>query len=323
MIKLTRRHVAWITLLMALVGIINLLAYRHAYAMLNFSAAGERTQPPEDLSLWQKFKILLNGVNIPKPQNQNSPASFSLPCETHWIKVNENIELQAWRIPYSQAKGMVLMFHGYAAAKSSLLPEAHAWHELGYATWLVDFRGSGGSSGKRTSIGYDEAEDVAAAVGYVRQISEGQPLILYGQSMGGAAILRAIAVHRVKTDALIIEAVFDRMLSTVQNRFAAMGWPSFPAAQLLIFWGGVQFGFNGFRHNPVDYAAAVECPTLLLHGADDPRATLRQAQAVFENLRGPKQFEVLTGLGHESYLSAQPERWKQTVSQFLKQCLNP
>lgn len=321
MIKLTRRYVAWVTILITLVGIINLLAYRHAYAMLNFSATGERTRPPEDLSLRQKFKILLNGVNIPKPQNQATPASFNLPYETHCLKVDETTKLETWHIPQTQAKGIILMFHGYAAAKSSLLPEAQAWHELGYTTWLIDFRNSGGSNGNQTSVGFYEAEDVAAAVAYIGQNSEGQPLILYGQSMGGAAILRAMATHRVKADALIIEAVFDRMLSTVQNRFAAMGWPSFPAAQLLIFWGGVQSGFDGFSHNPADYAAAVECPTLMLHGTNDPRATLRQAQAVFENLQSPKQFEVLAGLGHESYVAVQPERWKQTVSQFLNQRL--
>ncbi|MFN8458215.1 MAG: alpha/beta fold hydrolase [Anaerolineae bacterium] len=322
LIKLIRSPITWVVALLALGGL-NFLAYRHAYAMLNFRQAGERTPPPEALTRWQKLKILLNGIAIPKPQNHTTPASLNLPFEVHHITIDENITLEAWHMPHPRPKGIVVMFHGYAAAKSGMLPEAQAFYKLGYSTFLVDFRGSGGSSESQTSLGFYEAEAVTAAVAYARQIFAKQPLILYGQSMGAAAILRAVSVYGVKADALIIEAVFDRTLSTVQNRFAAIGWPAFPAAQLLIFWGGVQLGYNGFSHNPADYATTVVCPTLMLHGADDPRATLRQAQAVFQNLSGPKQFEIFAGVKHESYLAAQPERWKQTVSQFLKQRLQP
>jgi pimeloyl-ACP methyl ester carboxylesterase len=109
------------------------------------------------------------------------------------------------------------------------------------------------------------------------------------------------------------------MLSTVQNRFAAMGLPSFPAAQLLIFWGSIPKGYPGFKHNPVAYARRVQCPTLMLHGAHDPRATLREGMAVFRSLNGPKQFEVFAGAGHEAYLAAQPEQWQRAVAQFLAQ----
>jgi alpha-beta hydrolase superfamily lysophospholipase len=192
---------------------------------------------------------------------------------------------------------------------------------MGYAPFLVDFRGSGGSSGYKTSIGFAEADDVASAVEYVRVSSSHQPIILYGQSMGGVAILRAIYAHNIQADALILEAVFDRLLSTVQNRFAAMGLPSFPAAQLLVFWGGVQSGYFGFKHNPVEYATRVQCPTLMLHGTDDPRATLAEGRAVFQNLRGIKQFEAFAGVGHESYLAVQPDQWKRTVFQFLAQVI--
>jgi alpha-beta hydrolase superfamily lysophospholipase len=200
-----------------------------------------------------------------------------------------------------------------------LLPEAKALHQLGYTTFLVDFRGSGGSSGAQTSLGFYEAEDVAQAFGYARSLAPGQPVILYGRSMGGAAVLRAIPAHNIQPDGLILEAVFDKLLSTVQNRFAAMGLPSFPAAHLLIFWGSIQRRYLGFRHNPVEYAARVHCPTLMLHGTNDPRATLAEGLAVFQNLKGQKHFEAFTGVGHEAYLAAQPEQWQRTITDFLAQ----
>ncbi|GAB4442571.1 MAG: hypothetical protein Fur0044_38990 [Anaerolineae bacterium] len=213
----------------------------------------------------------------------------------------------------------MLLFHGYASAKSSMLPEAKALHTLGYASFLVDFRGSGGSNRSETSLGFAEAEDVAQVFEYARALAAGQPIILYGRSMGGAAVLRAIAVYQIQPAGIILEAVFDKLLSTVQNRFTSMGLPSFPAAHLLVFWGGFQQGYSGFRHNPVEYAASVYCPALVLHGTDDPRATLAEGRAVFQNLNGKKWFEAFSGVGHEAYLAAKPDEWQRAVSQFLAQ----
>ena len=113
--------------------------------------------------------------------------------------------------------------------QKSLLPEAAVWRELGYDTLLVDFRGSGGSSGQVTTLGYLEAEDVAAACNYARRQLGMTRTVLYGISIGAAAILRAVARGDVDPAALVLECPFDRLLSTAQNRFAAMGVPSFPA----------------------------------------------------------------------------------------------
>lgn len=296
---------------------LNIVAYNNAYTMMNYSPQGERTEPPEVLTGLRKIGTLIMGVNVPRPFNDILPSDIGLLFEAHTLKVSDGIELEAWYVPHPESRGIILMFHGYATSKSSLLPEADAFHEMKYSIFLVDFRGSGGSSGMSTSLGFHEASDVAAAIMYVRTLSPGQPLILYGQSMGSVAILRAIYEHGLQPDAIIIEGVFDKMLSTVQNQFSAMGVPSFPSAHLLVFWGGVQNGFSGFRHNPVEYAARVQSPVLMIHGTEDPRVSIDQAKAVFDNFVGEKRFIQLPGVGHESYAVADPEEWNQTISQFL------
>lgn len=299
--------------------VINLIAYRHVYSMLHFAPTGKRTEKPEHLSWRQKAKILLTGITVPRPCNTSTPAACSLPYEVHRFQVNPSVELEAWHIPHPDSKGLVLLFHGYASAKSSMLPEARALHQEGYASFLVDFRGSGGSNGSETSIGFAEAEDVVQAFGYAQALAVSQPVILYGRSMGGAAVLRAISAYQIQPDGVILEAVFDKLLSTVQNRFRSMRLPSFPAAHLLVFWGSVQQRYRGFSHNPVEYAARVQCPTLVLHGTDDPRATIAEGRAVFQRLNGKRWFEAFTGIGHEAYLAANPAQWQCAITQFLAQ----
>src|SRR5262249_31845807 len=86
-------------------------------------------------------------------------------------------------------------------------------------------------------------------VALARPLAGARPLILFGKSMGNAAILRAIAVRGVDIEGIIAECPVDRLLSTVENRFSAIGLPALPFPHLLVFCGGVRHHMNGFAHN--------------------------------------------------------------------------
>jgi pimeloyl-ACP methyl ester carboxylesterase len=136
--------------------------------------------------------------------------------------------------------------------------------------------------------------------------------------MGAAASLRAVAASGADPDGLIIESTFNRMLDTVSNRFAMMGVPAFPAARLLVFWGGVQTGFSAFEHNPEEYAKACRVPALSMHGEIDRHARLEEGRAVFDNLAGPKQWLTFPNTPHTALYGAHPDRWRTGVSIFLE-----
>ncbi len=308
-----------LALVVSLLIVVNAIAYMQARAFTHYAAGGVSVGPPSALSRWEKAKLLLTGITQPRPENSTTPTAFELPFTTHFIEAN-GVRLEAWHIPCDAARGLVLLFHGHRACKCGLLNEAAAFREMGYSSLLVDFRGSGGSSESTTTIGVVEADDVAAAVTFARQQWPGQKLILYGQSMGAAAILRAVS-RGVPADALVLECPFDRLLTTVEHRFEMMGVPSFPMARLLLFWGGLQNGFDAFNHNPVEYAAAIQCPTLLMHGARDRHVRQSEAEAIFAALAGPKQWELFADAGHQSYCRKCPQRWATVVGEFLTEQL--
>ncbi len=314
-----RRH-PWRTVgLVLLAGflLLNFLAYQNARAMLTFSADAERTSTPASLSTWQKLKVLTCGVSIPRPKNDRSPQDLGLPSETVHFRTEDGVGLEGWLVAPPNANGTVLLFHGYGASRSSLLDEACAFYDLGFAAVLIDFRGGGGSEGNATTLGYNEAQDVVAAIAFVESRGLPRPLILYGQSMGAAAILRSVATLGTKPDAVILESVFCSMLRAIRNRFDLMGAPSFPSAELLVFWGSTQSGISGFSHNPEEYARACTCPALVLHGAKDRHARLEEGRAVYENLAGSKEMVVLDEAGHTGLFGAEPQRWREVVERFL------
>lgn len=175
-----------VALLLGFVAL-NVLAYRHAGAMLTYHPGAPRPPSPESLTWSQKVQVLLSGVALPRPTNQRSPDEFRLKADTVAFRAADGTRLEAWLMRHAEPRGTVLVFHGYSASRASMLDEAAEFFRLGYHVLLVDFRGCGGSDGTTTTLGYLEAEDVVAAVEYVRQNGLPRPLVLYGQSMGAAA----------------------------------------------------------------------------------------------------------------------------------------
>ncbi|MCC3153944.1 alpha/beta hydrolase [Hymenobacter sp. BT770] len=276
---------------------------------------GLHSPNPEQLSPGKKLWVLLTGIRNPKPQNGGKP---SFPVQTVRI-ASPNGALEAWyaRPDSGRARGTVALFHGYTSSKSHLTHEAGYFRRLGYNVLLVDQAGNGNSAGFETTVGYREADDVVAAVHYLRTRHPADSLILYGVSMGAVAILRAEAELGVRPSANILECPYGNMRQTAYNRFASMHLPGFPMADLLVFWGGVQNGFWAFGLNAERYASQIHTPTLLLWGTADPRVTRAETDTIFSNLAGPKVRNDFTGVGHEPYWRRYSAAWEQQIGAFL------
>jgi alpha-beta hydrolase superfamily lysophospholipase len=196
-----------------------------------------------------------------------------------------------------------------------LLTRAKEFRKLGYNTVLVDFMGSGGSTGDGTSIGYMEAIQVKDCFEYISEQSK--HVILFGTSMGAAAILKAMDDYTLPVESIILECPFGSLYKTVCARFELMHVPAVPMAALLCFWGGVQNGYWAFSHNPSAYAKSVSCPVLLLFGEDDDRVTHEETDLIFANLHGKKQLKVYTGIGHNVFTKSNEKQWVKDVTSFL------
>ena len=263
-------------LILAVFGV-NLVAFVHVYHFTHFSnTTVPRSEAKADIPFTEKLSMLLLGVKNPRPRNTQLP---NRPYRT--VSFTGNERLEGWWIDVAEVQGTVIIFHGYAGNKSDMLPVAEAFTALGHRALLVDFPGSGGSGGNVTTIGYREALDVKAAFDHAQSQYPDEPVVLYGVSMGSAAIMRAIEQYPLTPTAVVLECPFGTMLETVRNRFALLNVPAFPMAELLVLWGGVQHGYWAFSHNPVAYARSVKVPTLLLYGLQDPKVTLSETERIY------------------------------------------
>lgn len=293
--------------------LLNAAAMIHAYKFTHFTDGREDKTRIERLSLPDKLIMAFTGVSNPKPKNNRIPAG-----RYEVVKLKSNVMLEAWYRQAEQAKGTVILFHGYTGEKSGMIDKSDEFLKMGYNTLLVDFMGAGNSQGNAVTIGYREAENVKTCFDYIKNTGE-QNICLFGTSMGAVAILKAISNGDVQPNSVILECPYGSMVETVEARFKMVHIPAFPMAYLLVFWGGIENGFWGFSFNPGEYAKDVKCPALLLYGAKDDRVSMQETERIFKNLGGYKQLKVYKNAGHENYLVKYKNEWVQNVSGFLKE----
>lgn len=290
----------------------NIVAIFHSYKFTHFiDSKIEKTKDPKKLTTGEKIKTLLFGVSNPRPENLTIPTS-----DFETIKLKSNKEIECWSIKTENAKGTVILFHGFGGNKSSMLDKAEIFLGLGYNTFLVDFMGSGGSEGNQTTIGFLEAEQVKTCFDYLTEKGE-QNIYIFGTSMGSVATMKAINDFDIKPKGIIIECPFGSMYKTVCARFKTMNAPTFPMAGLLVFWGGLQNGFWAFGHNPTEYAKKINCPTLLLYGAKDEKVSREEIDLIFNNLGGHRTLKIYQEAGHENYSTKYKNEWTQDIQEFM------
>jgi esterase/lipase len=303
-------------ILLILFLLLNVLTAFHAWKFTHFYAPGAfSNKKPEQMSVLEKVKTILLGVRLSKSAIRHTP-------ETKYATINlttaNGLHLEGWWMPIPQAKGTVILFHGYNGGKDGPLPEAAYFRELGYSTLLMDFRAHGNSQGYVCTVGYKEAEDVMLAYNFIQQKGE-KHILLWGVSMGAAAILRAVPHYQLHPEKVILECPFATLTDAVKGRIRAVHLPTTPLSQLLTFWGGIENGFWGFNFKPAIYAQSITMPALVCWGKQDARVTAAETTEIYQQLTTKqKKLVVFDQSGHQSFCRNEPLKWKQNISAFLQ-----
>ena len=294
----------------------NISAIFHAYKFTHFEESeSDKTLKLSELSFSGRLKTLFFGVNIPRPENRRFPVSDDI--ETVIISGTEGEKLEAWWDKQDDPKGTIVLFHGFSSEKSDMIDNAQFYSDLGYNTLNVDFLGSGGSTGNRTTIGFDEAEQVKWAVDFLENKGV-KNIYLMGISMGAVAVMKSLVDYRLDVKGLILECPFGTLRKTVFSRFNSMGAPAYPMADLLVFWGGAINGFWGHGFSPEDIAKDIKLPTLLIYGMNDEKVSLKETNIIYDNLNGNKTLVKLPNSGHGGYIDSDGAAYSTSRINFLE-----
>lgn len=251
------------------------------------------------LVLYLRQGSLLYLPGIPGREIAATPAVIGLTHEDVELRTADGIRLHGWFVTARNARGVVLFFHGNAGNISHRLDSLRIFHQLGYSTLIIDYRGYGLSEGKPTEPGtYRDAE--AAWQYLVEQRGElPDRIVVFGRSLGAA--VAAYVAERYRPRALIVESAF-----TSVPDMAAELYPVFPVRLLA-----------RLRYDTRARLAGVNCPVLVVHSPDDEIIPYSHGRELFAAAREPKQMLVLRG-GHNEGFMVSGNVYVEGLAGFLR-----
>jgi uncharacterized protein len=230
--------------------------------------------------------------------------------------------LRGWFVAGEPGDPGVLLMHGSHETRRAMLGRARFLHRHGYSVLLFDFHPYGESEGDRTTFGYTEAGDAAAAVALLRSLVPAVPIGAVGFSLGGAASL--LGPQPLPVDALVLEAVYPDIEDAVANRLrlrlGAIG-PWF--TPLLTLQVHPRWGVRLDQLRPIDAIKRVHAPVFIIAGSDDPRTTLAESKRLFAAAPEPKEFWVVPGAAHVNFERFAPRDYQAHLLAFLDRYLRP
>ncbi len=188
------------------------------------------------------------------------------------------------------AKGVIVQFHGNGQNETSHFLYVYWLALAGWDVLAFDYRGYGASGGEKSLDG--AVRDGEAALAYARRRAPGLPLVVIGQSLGGALAVASLAQDGgAGLRALVLDSTFASYRAVARAKLAQspLTWPLQPLVYALISdrWAPERF-----------IAARARVPLLVMHAPQDPVVPYAQGRALYESAPGPKQFWVIPGRGH-------------------------
>lgn len=317
MAKKLRKLLFRILILLFILG--NISACLHGCSATRYKAGATPVPPFAELRGLDKWKAILLGRRIARPENSRNPVEVSSKLKPR----SELITHTGGNIAYlmaevANARGIVIALPDYAKSSDDMLEAAGMFNDLGYSVAAIDFRGTGKSAGSSTTLGKRESIDVEVAYKRISQKYPGAPIILYGAPMGAGAALKSQYFGRISPTACIYEAPYGNLTDFTQARIGDAGLPKFLSLPVLI-WGGVVNRMNPFNFTPERFAGGVECPVLFLRGENDTRVSKEDLIAFADVVpTGLGSYKSIPGADHSQLLSrANAEGWEKEVRSFL------
>ncbi|QHC99809.1 alpha/beta hydrolase [Pseudomonas sp. S04] len=261
--------------------------------------------------------LTLNGCSsllfYPEPGLPFTPDKAGLQYRDVSLTTADGVKLHAWWLPAKEGvavKGTVLHLHGNGGNLAAHLGGSWWLPKQGYQVLLLDYRGYGLSAGEP---GLPQVyQDIDAAFKWLDQAPQvqGAPLIVLGQSLGGAMALHYLAEHpqrQVQLKALVLDGV-PASYREVGQFALSTSWLTWPF-QVPLSWL-VPDADSAIRAMPQVNAV----PKLIYHSIDDPIVPLSNGIRLYQAAPPPKVLQLTRG-GHVQTF-ADPV-WRTVMLRYL------
>jgi pimeloyl-ACP methyl ester carboxylesterase len=237
------------------------------------------------LAMVASFNFLLRlGLRAPRVVESASLTQLGLTGREVRLPTLRGKHLFGWLLPgfENQLAPAVIVLHGWGANAEMMLPLARPLQAAGFCVLLIDARNHGGSDADTFSSMPRFAEDLDAAIDWLKVQPEALPekIAVVGHSVGAAAALLS-ASRRHDLAGVISLAAFAHPAAMMRRWLAAKGMPYVPLGWYVLHYVQHVIGHRFDAIAPLNTITRVSCPVLLVHGADDSTIPVADAHALF------------------------------------------
>jgi murein DD-endopeptidase MepM/ murein hydrolase activator NlpD len=216
-----------------------------------------------------------------------------------WIAMPSKGQLHAWYFPQiseKKSKAVLVYFHGNSGNVTSHFLNLYWLTRQGFDVLLFDYRGFGFSTFSKAPAEITRLstiEDGVAALEWAAKQDGARPLIVYGQSLGGAVAPQSLVrfKDRARVKLLFLESTFHSYRGAM-SRVMSTSW---------LTWA---FQWVPYLSLSEDYSSKhvlseiAPIPTVVMHGNRDRTVAYGLGRKVYERLSNPKEFWHIEGGQH-------------------------
>ena len=222
------------------------------------------------------------------------PANYGLTPEEHWFENSNKQKLHSWYFRSRSSeptKAVFAFFHGNAQNLSSHYRVLTWILDHPYDFYIFDYQGYGLSEGSPTIQG--TILDGHAFLREAYRLANGLPLVVLGQSLGGAIAMRTLIdlKNEIRPQLMIADSTFASYQEVVKAVLLSKGL-------------GWMIGGLGPMIAPDTYAPSEKIaeltptPVLVIHGTDDRAVPFSMGERVYSLAKNPKDFWIIPNGRH-------------------------
>lgn len=250
----------------------------------------------------------------PEPGLPLTPTQAGLEYRDVQLTASDGTRLHGWWLPVSAGvpvKGTVLHLHGNGGNLAWHLGGSYWLPQQGYQVLMIDYRGYGKSEGEpRLPEVY---ADIDAAFDWLQASPEvqGKPVVLLGQSLGGAMVVHYLAKHpqqREQLQALVLDGAPANYRDAARHVLSGswLTWPvQVPLSWLVPEADSALYGMPELSGLPV----------LIFQSIDDQVVPLDNGIRLYQAAAPPRVLQLTRGAHVETF---SVPVWREVMLRYLQ-----
>lgn len=232
-----------------------------------------------------------NLIFLPVQLPKDFQFEFQTAFEEHFIPMEDGAEINALHFRHQDPKGLIVYFHGNAGSLERWGEVVYPFVERGFEVLIVDYRGYGKSTGKRT--GKKMLSDADTIYEFAKQLTAEKNIILFGRSLGSS--FASYLGGKNNPSKVILETPFYS-LEDVANGML----PIYPTSLLLRYQ---------FKNH--EFLKKAQAPVYIFHGTEDEVVPYDSGERLYQSLVTVPSVIITIDGGHHNDLDQFNEYWAQ------------